>query len=147
MARVKEVETLSTEIVAVPDSSSESYVFDCVWRVHGLVKHYSHSHNRLNEYHARYEMAPRDANWKIIRSVETKRSRLDGQVPSNAAGGVLPPNSPELPSSLPNAAPSASEDFGDFGTDAEIDSSIPDSSLNLPGILDGNTLEDNTLAN
>ena len=141
MAKVQKVEVLKADVTAIPVGTSDSYVIDCIWRVHGFVKHYSHTHRRLNEYHARYEMAPRDGNWKVIKSVETKRERLDGQVAGGAAGGVKPPD---------QAGP---EDFLDNGPIAlelepEPDDSQPESTdptseddLNLPGILDGNTLE------
>ena len=121
MAKVQKVETLNTEVVAIPDDSSSSYVIDCAWRVHGFVKHYSHTHRRLNEYNATYEMAPREGKWKIIKSVETKRERLDGQVQSDSAGGVLPPP--------------GSDDVGGI-----IPDEVPEN-LDLPGILDGNTME------
>jgi hypothetical protein len=137
MAKVQKVEVLKADVTAVPADTSDSYVIDCIWRVHGFVKHYSHTHRRLNEYHASYEMAPRDGKWKIIKSVETKRERLDGQVGGGAAGGVKPPD---------GAGPGP-EDFLDNAPidpdDSQPESTEPtsDDELNLPGILDGNTLE------
>lgn len=135
-AKVQKVEALKTEVTAVPADGSDSYVIDCIWRVHGFVKHYDHSHRRLNEYHATYEMAPRDGKWKIIKSVETKRERLDGQVPGSSAGGVLPPGE-------------VGESDASFLQDPESEETVPSNSpsatlgneLNLPGILDGNTME------
>lgn len=142
MAKVQQVETLETEVTALPDDSSDSCVIDCAWRVHGFVKHYSHTHRRLNEYHATYEMAPRGDSWKIVKSVETKRERLDGQVPGSSAGGVLPPSQGEaapLPDAFEDAA--GGENSGqDAGQGSGISNEIPEN-LNLPGILDGNTME------
>ncbi|MEZ5327282.1 MAG: hypothetical protein R3F19_19710 [Verrucomicrobiales bacterium] len=134
MAKVQKVEVLKAEVTAAPTATSDSFVIDCLWRVHGFVKHYSHTHRRLNEYQATFEMAPRDGKWKIIKSVETKRERLDGQLQGSSAGGVMPPE-----------GAAAAEDFlkgtetGD-SLPGEADPSSEED-LDLPGILDGNTME------
>ncbi|MGK0188793.1 MAG: hypothetical protein ACI9R3_004607 [Verrucomicrobiales bacterium] len=131
MATVQKVETLQAEVTATPDASSDSYVIDCIWRVHGSVKHFKHIHRRLNEYHASYEMAPRGGTWKIIKSIETKRERLDGQVAGSSAGGVLPP------------AQDQAVDVESFQAPAgDLPPIQIDDDLNLPGILDGNTMEE-----
>jgi hypothetical protein len=135
MARVQKVETEKVGIVSRPGEGSDSYRFGCIWQVHGFVKHYSHTHRRVNRYNVTYEMAPRSGEWKIVHSIENeKRERLDGQAPGTGAGGVLPP---------PTGGAALEDDLGDFGQEIpanpdnilDIDQAAEEEDLNLPGVF------------
>ena len=54
-----------------------SFDVDCKWRVHGLVTHWGHQHERTNEYSARYHIAHDGASWKIAAVDVTEHERVE----------------------------------------------------------------------
>ena len=68
VCRVKQLEYLECTPAAL-DPGAAGYAFDTHWRVHGLVQHWGHTHERINEYQARYQMGSKNGLWKI-REVE-----------------------------------------------------------------------------
>lgn len=65
---VQKVEVLERE-VSFPEEPQQdgplAFEVDWRWRVHGLVSHFGHRHERTNQYHARYTVAHDGASWKI----------------------------------------------------------------------------------
>lgn len=76
VCRVKRLEYLDcTPAELAPGETG--FAFDAHWRVHGLVQHWGHTHERVNEYQARYYLAPVDGLWKIARVDVTQEKRLN----------------------------------------------------------------------
>ena len=80
VCRVQSVEVLESEIASpsagVADDS-HSYGVLCRWRVHGLVRHWGHTHARTNEFQALYSVAPRAGAWKIVHTEIREHERVD----------------------------------------------------------------------
>ena len=62
---------------AVSLDEGEGFRVDCHWRVHGLVRHWGHTHARTNEFEAVYSVAPRGGVWKIIGTDVRRQERVD----------------------------------------------------------------------
>jgi hypothetical protein len=103
VARVKDVNVLETEIEfagELPDSGEVAFQVHCRWRVHGVVYHWGHVHERTNEYEALHTVAQRDGYWKIIDTAPLEQRRVDrfdgagenGAGGDGAAIGVNPPD-------------------------------------------------------
>ncbi len=75
VCRVKKLEYLQCALV--PADEDSRYAVQAHWRVFGLVNHFEHTHERVNEYHARYEIAPESNVWKIVDVEITKEQRLN----------------------------------------------------------------------
>ena len=68
VSRVQEVRPLDLEVVAIgelPDDGRLGFLVDARWQVDGRVTHWGHSHDRTNEYRARYAVVQTDAGWRI----------------------------------------------------------------------------------
>ncbi len=50
---------------ATPVAGGGGYAVSAVWRVHGAVGHWGHSHERTNRYTADLVLAPADGTWKL----------------------------------------------------------------------------------
>ncbi len=78
VSKVQKVHVLDGNAEAIDENDPDAgYSIDCRWRVHGFVKHYEHVHTRVNEYEARYTMAPRGDRWKITNVTVNEQTRLD----------------------------------------------------------------------
>lgn len=78
VCRVKQLEYL--DCLPSPLNDGETgFAFDCQWRVHGLVQHWGHTHERVNEYAARYVLSQVDDWWRITDVEVTREKRLDAQ--------------------------------------------------------------------
>jgi hypothetical protein len=60
----------------VANSATARIEFDCVWRVHGYVRHWQHAHRRVNEYAATYSMRRVNGAWKIVDARTTRQERI-----------------------------------------------------------------------
>ena len=48
-----------------PDWMKTKFKIDCQWRVKGVVRHWGHLHERINEYGAIYTVSKLEKSWKI----------------------------------------------------------------------------------
>jgi hypothetical protein len=64
--------------VTMPGTGEDPY-FDvvCTWQVRGKVGHWGHTHERVNEYRARYRVVSDGAKWRIARVETLDERRLD----------------------------------------------------------------------
>ncbi|MFT4638625.1 MAG: hypothetical protein ACI8T1_001946 [Verrucomicrobiales bacterium] len=76
VCRVKRLEYLECQ-PAAPKPNELGYAFDTHWRVYGLVQHWGHTHERVNEYQARYHLVQIDTVWKIDSVEISKEKRLN----------------------------------------------------------------------
>ncbi len=71
LSRVRSVDPLETKIVKIAyEDESPAFRVETRWRVKGAVVHWGHTHERTNEYRARYDVALRSSGWRIA-AVET----------------------------------------------------------------------------
>lgn len=84
IAKVQKVEVLETSARPVTDVPGGGFDIDCRWRVHGVVAHQQHTHERVNEYKATYRMLPRLDRWKITDVVINEQVRLNPTTLENA---------------------------------------------------------------
>lgn len=69
VARVESIELLEVEHEGggtLPEERVPAFRVRSRWQVHGAVYHWGHVHLRTNEYEARYTVAQRDRQWKIV---------------------------------------------------------------------------------
>jgi hypothetical protein len=83
VSRVKDVEILAAE----PGPAEEGFAVRCRWRVYGVVYHWGHVHERVNEYAARYVLAPREGRWKIVAASVSEQQRVASPQAREAGGG------------------------------------------------------------
>lgn len=94
VARVQRVEVLEAELIEgeapdfreasadAPDTAADdpdtpdAFQVRGRWRVHGIVRHWGHTHRRVNEFEARYTIAPRAGRWKIIETEILQQQRV-----------------------------------------------------------------------
>ena len=76
VCRVKRLEYLEC-LPAVLKQNERGFAFDTHWRVYGLVQHWGHTHERVNEYQARYHLAQIDGIWKIDGVEISREKRLN----------------------------------------------------------------------
>ncbi len=91
ICRVDQVELLETEIdreapsllIGEPADEVARYQVECAWRVHGRVSHWGHTHRRVNQYRAIYQVHHDGASWKMeaVKMLETER--LAGGTPED----------------------------------------------------------------
>lgn len=77
VCRVKRLEYLDTDVRPAPEG--EDFAVRCHWRVFGLVEHWGHIHQRVNEYEADYRLGLREGRWRIADVAIAKEKRLDPQ--------------------------------------------------------------------
>jgi len=72
-ARVEDVEITEVTSESLPDELGLK--FHSVWNVSGIVEHWGHKHNRVNQYEAEITVKPVAGSWKItnIDLIEEKR--------------------------------------------------------------------------
>lgn len=69
VARVESIDLLETAFEGgglLPNERIPAFRIRCRWQVHGAVYHWGHVHLRTNEYEARYTVALRGRQWKIV---------------------------------------------------------------------------------
>jgi hypothetical protein len=77
VAKVQKVEIQSASPrLPLANSATAVIEVDCSWRVHGYVRHWQHTHRRVNEYDATYAMRRVDGSWKICEVRTTRQERL-----------------------------------------------------------------------
>lgn len=84
---VEKVELVEGSVRVEPDPEQEeegapSFEADWLWRVHGLVSHWGHSHQRTNQYHALYTVAHDGASWKIADVEVLDHERIEDYGPT-----------------------------------------------------------------
>jgi len=84
VCRVQKVEVLECKAEPVEGDESAAdtntatdYEIRCHWRVHGFVSHNQHTHRRVNEYRADFQLAKEEDGWKIIGISVDQQQRLD----------------------------------------------------------------------
>jgi hypothetical protein len=93
VAQVQEVKLLDTHLVsagALEASESRAFKIAAHWQVRGVVTHWGHSHERVNEYRATYTVAERDQQWKIVGMTDAQQERVDPQVADGSAPSTEP---------------------------------------------------------
>ncbi len=70
------------------------FLVTCRYQVDGRVTHWGHSHDRTNEYVARYTVVARESSWRIAEAEVLSQSRIDGA------------SVPTTPATTPSASPS-----------------------------------------
>jgi len=85
---VEKVELVEGSVRVEPDpeqqeqAAAPSFEADWLWRVHGLVSHWGHSHQRTNQYHALYTVAHDGASWKIADVEVLDHERIEDYGPT-----------------------------------------------------------------
>ena len=77
VARIDKIDIL--ECTARKRDDRAGFDVDCHWRAHGMVKHYGHTHRRINKYRATYSLASFDGGWKISGVNVTEKARINPQ--------------------------------------------------------------------
>ncbi|MEM7386076.1 MAG: hypothetical protein AAF514_14140 [Verrucomicrobiota bacterium] len=73
---VCKVQKVEMEECRTTVESSERFEARCHWRVYGMVKHWGHAHQRINEYRARYTLEKKDEGWRITDVTVEEQRRL-----------------------------------------------------------------------
>lgn len=80
LSRVKAVEMLEVaepEIRTDADTGRVTVAVTSRWRVEGVVYHWGHSHTRLNEYRAKFEVAALADGWRIVGVEPLEQRRIE----------------------------------------------------------------------
>ena len=75
-ARVKNVDILAVDVETL-DTNPLGLMFQAQWTALGTVGHWGHIHTRQNQYHAKIEVEPVDASWKITHLELLEEKRID----------------------------------------------------------------------
>lgn len=96
VARVKDLDFVTVNVedeAADQNGAPERFNVRCRWRVHGVVHHWGHVHERTNEYKALYTVARRGDLWKITGCELLGQRRLGNEpAPPGAAAGENAPS-------------------------------------------------------
>ena len=76
VCRVRKLDYVKCEPTALKQDE-KGYAFDCHWRVDGLVQHHGHTHERLNDYEARYLLSESGGTWRIMDVEISREKRLN----------------------------------------------------------------------
>lgn len=106
LCRVRAVTTIQTRVLParadLQGAEQSAFSVWCSWRVEGVVYHWGHSHTRVNEYVAEYDVAAVEQGWRIVgvRPLEQRRIETAAQAASPAAvagpkdpADIMPPES------------------------------------------------------
>ena len=93
IAKVQSVDVIDTAAKPVTDAPGGGFDIDCRWRIHGVVAHQQHTHERVNEYQATYRMMPRLDRWKITDVTINEQSRLNPTTLESAEAETTDPQS------------------------------------------------------
>lgn len=92
VSRVQSVTPIEATVLNADEESSlasSTFRVHSRWRVEGVVYHWGHSHTRLNEYVAVYDVAAVEAGWRIVGVTPMEQFRID------TAGDQPPPATTE----------------------------------------------------
>ncbi len=84
VASVQAVRLAETSVDATGRFGDEGRVVFSVtarWQVDGVVLHWGHTHERTNEYRARYAVVQRDEGWRIAGSEVIESRRIETSIP------------------------------------------------------------------
>jgi hypothetical protein len=87
-SRVESVELLETDVLEPAGGAGPAFDVVARWRVSGSVFHFGHSHDRTNEYRARYGVVPTDAGWRIAACRVLEERRVGPEAPSQPPPGA-----------------------------------------------------------
>ena len=76
VSRVEKTEILESQVEYSEDPDARRFAVVSRWRVRGAVTHQKHTHRRLNEYQARFEVRWQGEDWKISDMKVLKKDRL-----------------------------------------------------------------------
>ena len=86
VCRIRSVEILNLkwEGLTQKEGAVNNYTILATWRVHGIVKHWGHTHEKSQQYKARFTIAPRKGVWKIIEIEIIEQVKVDPRSPIDA---------------------------------------------------------------
>jgi hypothetical protein len=89
LSRIRSVRPMETnvDLIDADESGHPRLTVTARWRVDGVVFHWGHSHERTNEYLARYTLASAGGAWRITGVVPLEQRRVE-VVPAVASGGA-----------------------------------------------------------
>jgi hypothetical protein len=64
-------------VTLAEDRQSPVIIITSQWRVRGTVYHWGHSHERTNEYLAKYTIAVVDERWRIVGAEALEQRRVE----------------------------------------------------------------------
>ena len=75
------VETVTIEDLIISDQTLQApleFTADCTWKVLGVVHHWGHSHERLLQWKARFQVQATEGGWRLVDAqiLETRRLEL-----------------------------------------------------------------------
>lgn len=88
------VEPISTELLDNEGLKPHGFTAHHVWQVEGTVYHWGHSHSRVNEYEAEFDIEPTDSGWRIVAQRVLRQLRVDDP---ELAPGLPAELSPDVP--------------------------------------------------
>jgi DNA-binding protein Fis len=95
VTRVRGIVMLETTPATDAPPEPDAFAVHVRWRVNGVVYHWGHVHERVNEYAARYVLAPRGDRWKLVDAKVDDQRRVDPGAPPaspvSSASGATPP--------------------------------------------------------
>ncbi len=83
VARISEVRPIDIVVGEIrreegDDGTGRSaFEVDCRWQVEGVVSHWGHSHRRINEYLAEWDVVDGPNGWRLVDARITEQDRLD----------------------------------------------------------------------
>ncbi len=79
VSRIQGVRITEAEVELPTDSESPEFDVICTWQVRGRVSHWGHTHERVNEYQARYRVESDGRKWRIADVETLDQRRLDDE--------------------------------------------------------------------
>lgn len=79
VSRVEAVRPLETAVTSIGrlDDDRPGFEVETRWQVDGAVHHWGHSHERTNEYHARYAVVSGERGWRIASHQTLEQRRVE----------------------------------------------------------------------
>lgn len=92
LSRIRAVTPVSTSVDEI-DPEASHLTLTCRWRVDGVVFHWGHSHERTNEYLARYTISSANHAWRItaVTPLEQRRIETSPTPPTSPTSDLPPP--------------------------------------------------------
>jgi hypothetical protein len=79
MSRIQGVRILDTKIEFPQSEDLAEFTVVCTWQVKGRVSHWGHTHERVNEYRARYGLGSDGRKWRIAEVETLDERRLEDE--------------------------------------------------------------------
>lgn len=79
VCKIQSVDIIEAAVTAAHEELAEEpegFRVRCRWRVHGLVRHWGHTHQRTREFTAIFGVAPRGGVWKIVHTGVLRQERI-----------------------------------------------------------------------